>query len=167
MFLKYQPPSSLTFSELMSLMDSDADEHNSDANLIESPTHVFPHNLPDYVIVDVDSTTVVTDLQDIPQLSPTRSIVEEYPVEELPPVTNEDPTFWSEVCSFCDSISALDHSFNQSPTLRSPSCLLDDNPSFRVDSPKSLMFWDKHNPWKDVISEDSDYTPFDDEFSQD
>ncbi|KAI3694886.1 hypothetical protein L1987_77868 [Smallanthus sonchifolius] len=54
--------SSLTFSELMSLMDSDADEHNSDADLIESPTHVFPHNLPDYV--DVDPTTVVTNLQD-------------------------------------------------------------------------------------------------------
>ncbi|KAI3754461.1 hypothetical protein L1987_54245 [Smallanthus sonchifolius] len=88
-------------------------------------------------------------------------------VEELPPVTNEDPTFWSEVCSFCDSISALDRSFNQSPTLRSPSCLLDDNPSFRVESPKTLMFWDNHNPWEDELSQDSHYTPFDDEFSQD
>ncbi|KAI3804804.1 hypothetical protein L1987_26618 [Smallanthus sonchifolius] len=56
--------SSLTSSELMSLMDSDADEHISDPHLLESPIHVFPHNLPDYVVIDVDPTTVVNNLQD-------------------------------------------------------------------------------------------------------
>ncbi|KAI3812521.1 hypothetical protein L1987_17231 [Smallanthus sonchifolius] len=56
--------SSLTSSELMSLMDSDVHEHVSDPHLIESPTHVFPHNLPKYVVIDVDPTAVVNNLQD-------------------------------------------------------------------------------------------------------
>ncbi|KAI3804805.1 hypothetical protein L1987_26619 [Smallanthus sonchifolius] len=91
----------------------------------------------------------------------------EISLEEPPPVTNEDLALWIEVYSFCNSISALDRSFNQSPTLRSPSCLLDDDPSFRVESPKTLMFWDNHYPWEDELSQDSHYTPFDDEFNQD
>ncbi|KAI3744230.1 hypothetical protein L1987_57307 [Smallanthus sonchifolius] len=31
---------------------------------MDSPTHIFPHNLPEYVVIDVDPTTVVNDLQD-------------------------------------------------------------------------------------------------------
>ncbi|KAI3695090.1 hypothetical protein L1987_78078 [Smallanthus sonchifolius] len=45
-------------------MDSETDEHVFDSQLIESPTHVFPHHLPDYVVIDVDPTTVVNNLQD-------------------------------------------------------------------------------------------------------
>ncbi|KAI3820065.1 hypothetical protein L1987_13921 [Smallanthus sonchifolius] len=56
--------SSLTSSELISLMDSDVDEYVSDPHLMESPTHVFRHNLPEYVVIDVDPTTVVNNLQD-------------------------------------------------------------------------------------------------------
>ncbi|KAI3821118.1 hypothetical protein L1987_08675 [Smallanthus sonchifolius] len=57
--------SSLTSSELMSLMCPDVDDVVSDHHLLESPTHLFPHNLPEYVIIiDVDPTTVVNDLQD-------------------------------------------------------------------------------------------------------
>ncbi|KAI3825533.1 hypothetical protein L1987_07023 [Smallanthus sonchifolius] len=95
-------------------------------------------------------------------------------IEELPSGTNEDPAFWTEVASFCDSISALrltDSSFDRSitppTTLRTPSCLLDDDLSFGVESPNTLMAWANHNPWEDVLSQDSDYTLFDDEFSQD
>ncbi|KAI3695089.1 hypothetical protein L1987_78077 [Smallanthus sonchifolius] len=83
----------------------------------------------------------------------------EISVEELPPETTQDVSFWSEVCSFCDSISSSDRSFNQIPALRSP--------SFRVEYPNTFMFWDNHNPWEDELSEDSDYTPFEDVFSQD
>ncbi|KAI3825534.1 hypothetical protein L1987_07024 [Smallanthus sonchifolius] len=57
--------SSLISSELMSLMDHDVDEFFfSDPHLMESPIHVFPHNLPEYVVIDVDPTTVVNNLQD-------------------------------------------------------------------------------------------------------
>ncbi|KAI3671859.1 hypothetical protein L1987_87056 [Smallanthus sonchifolius] len=56
--------SSLTSSELMSLMCPDVDDLVSDHHLMESPTHLFPHNLPEYVVIDVDPTTVVNDLQD-------------------------------------------------------------------------------------------------------
>ncbi|KAI3733215.1 hypothetical protein L1987_64435 [Smallanthus sonchifolius] len=80
-------------------------------------------------------------------------------VEELPPETTQDVAFWSEVCSFCDSISSSDRSFNQIPTLRSP--------SLRAESLNTFMFCDNHNPWEDELSQDSDYTPFEDEFSQD
>ncbi|KAI3801838.1 hypothetical protein L1987_29955 [Smallanthus sonchifolius] len=88
-------------------------------------------------------------------------------LEELPLVTTQDRAFWFKVCSFCDSISSSDRSFNQFPALRSPSCLLDDNPSFLVESPNTFMFWDNHNPWEDELSLDFDYTPFNDEFRQD
>ncbi|KAI3754576.1 hypothetical protein L1987_54363 [Smallanthus sonchifolius] len=80
-------------------------------------------------------------------------------MEELPPKTTQDVAFWSEVCSFCDSISSSDRSFNQIPALRSP--------SFRAEYPNTFMFWDNHNPWEDELSEDSNYTPFEFEFSQD
>ncbi|KAI3806685.1 hypothetical protein L1987_22599 [Smallanthus sonchifolius] len=56
--------SSSTNSDLMSLMHNNVDEFVSDNHLMESPTHVFPHNLPDYVVIDVDPTTVVNNLQD-------------------------------------------------------------------------------------------------------
>ncbi|KAI3798621.1 hypothetical protein L1987_33899 [Smallanthus sonchifolius] len=46
------------------LIDSEADEHVSDSQLIESPAHVFPHHLLDYVVIDVDPTIVVDNLQD-------------------------------------------------------------------------------------------------------
>ncbi|KAI3776386.1 hypothetical protein L1987_46165 [Smallanthus sonchifolius] len=95
-------------------------------------------------------------------------------MEELPYGTNEDPAFWSKVSSFCDSISAVqftDSSLHRSitppATLRTPSCLFDDNMSFGVESPNTLMVLANHNPWADELSQDSDYTPFDDEFSQD
>ncbi|KAI3827712.1 hypothetical protein L1987_01795 [Smallanthus sonchifolius] len=72
-------------------MDSEADEHVSDDLLIESPTHVFPHHLPDYVVIDVDLTTVVDHLQDdfndilvsqsenIPHLSPPFAVADDVP----------------------------------------------------------------------------------------
>ncbi|KAI3821643.1 hypothetical protein L1987_09212 [Smallanthus sonchifolius] len=56
--------SSLTSSELMYLMDHDVDEFVFDPHLMESPTHIFPHNLLEYVVIDVDPTTVVNNLQD-------------------------------------------------------------------------------------------------------
>ncbi|KAI3825225.1 hypothetical protein L1987_06703 [Smallanthus sonchifolius] len=56
--------SSLTSSELMSLTDSNVDEVVSDPHLMESPTHVFHHNLHEYVVIDVDPTIVVNNLQD-------------------------------------------------------------------------------------------------------
>ncbi|KAI3825224.1 hypothetical protein L1987_06702 [Smallanthus sonchifolius] len=91
----------------------------------------------------------------------------EISMEEPPPGTNEDPAFWTKVSLFCDSISALDRSITPPPTLRTPSCLFNDDPSFPVESPNTLMFWANHNSWEDELSQDSHYTPFDDEFSQD
>ncbi|KAI3704142.1 hypothetical protein L1987_74356 [Smallanthus sonchifolius] len=46
--------SSSTNIDLMSLMHNDVYEFVSDHHLMESLTHVFPHNLPNYVVIDVD-----------------------------------------------------------------------------------------------------------------
>ncbi|KAI3745131.1 hypothetical protein L1987_58234 [Smallanthus sonchifolius] len=56
--------SSLTSSELMTLMYRDGEEFVNDPHLMESPTHVFPHNLSDYFVIDVDPTTIVNNQED-------------------------------------------------------------------------------------------------------
>ncbi|KAI3821119.1 hypothetical protein L1987_08676 [Smallanthus sonchifolius] len=90
-------------------------------------------------------------------------------MEEPHPGTDEDPAFWTEIASFCDSISGLwfsNSSLNRSitppPVLIIPSCLLDDDPSFGVESLNTLMAWANHNPWEYELSQESHYTPFDD-----
>ncbi|KAI3809312.1 hypothetical protein L1987_25283 [Smallanthus sonchifolius] len=104
-----------------------------------------------------------------PQELPPNPIINPFPVktefileptismDEPPPVTNEDPAFWAEAALLCDYISAL----------RTPSSLFDDDPSFRGESPTTFMTWDNRNPWGDELSQDSNYSLFDDEFSQD
>ncbi|KAI3824907.1 hypothetical protein L1987_06380 [Smallanthus sonchifolius] len=56
--------------------------------------------------------------------------------------TNEDPAFWGEVVSFCDSISGIDRFNTPNPTFLTPSCLLEE-------SPNTLMSLAQHNPWED------------------
>ncbi|KAI3795309.1 hypothetical protein L1987_37960 [Smallanthus sonchifolius] len=59
--------------------------------------------------------------------------------------TQEDPAFWAEVVSFCDSISAIDHSITPNPTFLTPSSLLGE-------SSNTLMYLEHHNPWEDELS---------------
>ncbi|KAI3704135.1 hypothetical protein L1987_74349 [Smallanthus sonchifolius] len=47
-----------------------------------------------------------------------------------------------------------------------PSSFFDDDPSFHGESPTKFTIWDNHNPWEDELSQDSNYSPFDDEFNQ-
>ncbi|KAI3687065.1 hypothetical protein L1987_80756 [Smallanthus sonchifolius] len=66
---------------LMNLMDHDRSDHVDDSDIIEFPTHVFPHNIPDYFLVDVDPATIVNTEEDlhsgeIPHLSPIPSLVD-------------------------------------------------------------------------------------------
>ncbi|KAI3755086.1 hypothetical protein L1987_54879 [Smallanthus sonchifolius] len=74
--------------------------------------------------------------------------------------TQGDPSFWTEVVSLCDSISAIDRFITPNLTLLTPSCLLGE-------SPNTLMSLEQHNPWEDELCPDSNYTPFDDEFTKD
>ncbi|KAI3819782.1 hypothetical protein L1987_13633 [Smallanthus sonchifolius] len=127
---------------------------------------------------DVDPTTVVNNLQDEslfhPYLYENSSIycntIDEIPSDDSNDIIDSQSRFipqFSPPRSIVDDAPPLDRSINPSPTLRTSSCLLDDDPSFRVESPNTLMFLANHNLWEDELSQDSHYTPFDDEFSQD
>ncbi|KAI3795342.1 hypothetical protein L1987_37994 [Smallanthus sonchifolius] len=76
---------------MASSLNADGSDSVNDPPLIQSPTHVFPHNLPENFVIDVDPTTVVNNPEDhsnalsdyqsvyIPQFSPPRSNADDNP----------------------------------------------------------------------------------------
>ncbi|KAI3801959.1 hypothetical protein L1987_30079 [Smallanthus sonchifolius] len=184
-------------SDLMSLMHNDVHEFVSDQHLIQSPTHVYAHNLPDYVVIDVDPATNVNNLQDYPNAFPdsqsgyiphfshprSNSKDNEGDLHQLSPNTidlDENSDHDSRNCKkknkmHADDVDEVNTGNNMAEAallcdfisaLRTPSSQQDDEPSFHGESSSTFMTWDSHNPWEDEISQDSNYSPFDDEFSQ-
>ncbi|KAI3670911.1 hypothetical protein L1987_87555 [Smallanthus sonchifolius] len=101
----------------MNLMNPDGSDSVNDPDLIESPTHVFPHNLPDYFVIDVDPKTVVNNTQEdhsnalsdyqsvyVPHFSPTRSNADDNPNLHSGEIPHLSPT-----------LSLVDANSDQSP----------------------------------------------------